>query len=50
LVLGVSWPPAHGWRRLVDGRLITQAARLEFETSGRQRGGLPSVINGVRIV
>lgn len=33
--IGVRWPPVHGWRARLEGKIITDAARLEFETSGR---------------
>jgi len=33
-VLGISWPPRKGWKRVVVGRRLTEAERRAFENGG----------------
>lgn len=42
-LIGVSWPPKHGWKKRASGRLITPEAKAEFESYGN---GSDSVITG----
>jgi len=35
--IGVAWPPAHGWKRQVIGRQISDDARGRFEQALRAR-------------
>ena len=33
-LIGVSWPPVHGWKRRASGKLITLEAKAAFEAYG----------------
>lgn len=35
--IGISWPPAHGWKWKVIGREITDDARARFEMAMRAK-------------
>lgn len=33
-LIGVSWPPKHGWKRRASGRLISMEDKEKFESYG----------------
>ena len=33
-LIGVSWPPVHGWKRRAVGKMISARAKAEFEGLG----------------
>lgn len=39
-LIGVSWPPKHGWKKRASGRLISMDDKDRFESYGVQRSAI----------
>ena len=40
-LIGVSWPPRKGWTYRVEGLMISEEARAEFERIARRQHATP---------